>query len=222
MRLNLPIFGKRDIGRPKFRRSNPIIEGKLYQYRQPLHDVYMVTVNTALTQQTLYTVPIGQSFTPAGGAAFIKNVWHTNLVQSGLLPSPEKMFCKSISLSIDPLTLAADAGRFLFDTFVTFNISQRPFLQTHIWKLPSGGGAWQGGGSGYVNNGWPTRDNQFAFVGDLGETIEQQQNFSVVLDPTLVRKADATTTATTATAANGGIGINCFVHLDGLLNREIL
>jgi len=222
MKLNLPVLGQREIGRPKFRRSNPIIEGRLYQYRQPLHDMYMVTVAAVLTQQTLFTVPIGQAFTPSGGAAFVKNIWHTNLVQSGLLPAPEKMFVKGISLSIDPLTLAADAGRFLNDTFVTFNISQRPFLQTHIWKLPSGGGAWAGGAAVFVGNGVPTRDNQFAFVGELGETIEQQQQFSVVLDPVLVRKADATLVYTTAAAAGGGIGINCHVHLDGLLNREIL
>lgn len=222
LNLNLPILGSGDIGRPKYRRANPVIEGRLYQYRQPIHDVYMVTVNTALAQQTLFTVPIGQAFTPTGGTAFVKNAWHTSLVQSGLLPAPQKMFCKSISLSMDPLTLAADLGRFLFDAFITFNISQRPFLATHIYKLPCGGGAWAGGSSVFGNNGWPVRDNQFAFVGDLGETIEQQQQFSVVIDPTLVRKADATVTLTTATAANGGIGINCFVHLDGLLNREVL
>jgi hypothetical protein len=211
-----------EIGRPKYRRSNPIIDGRLYQYRQPLHDVYQVTVNTALIVQTLFTVPIGQAFTPTGGAAKVKTIWDTNLVQSGLLPAPEKMFAKSISFSVNPLALLNDAARFLFDAFVTFNISQRPFLQTHIWKAPGGGGVWNGGSAAVVQNGWPSRDNQFAFVGELGETIEQQQQFSVVIDPTQAIKANATGTLTTATAANGGIGIDCFCHIDGLLNREIL
>lgn len=222
MKLNLPVLGVADIGRPKYRRSNPIIEGKLYQFRQPIYDCFMATVNTLLVAQVLFSIPRGQQYTPTGGTAFNKAFWHTNMEQGRLLPSPQKFFAKAISLSIDPLTLAADAARFLNDTLLTFNISERPYLRVQAQKVPGGGGAWAGGGSAFVQNGWPVRDNQFAFVGDLGETIEQQQPFDVTLDPTQVRKADATTTLTTATAGNGGIGINAFVHLDGLLNREVL
>jgi len=222
MRVNLPVLRNADVGRPKFRRSNPIIEGKMYQYRQPMHDCYMATVNNALVSQDLFTIPKGAQYTPTGGVAFAKNFWHTNMTQASLLPSPNVMFCKSISLMLRPGTVAADAERFLNDTFLTFNINERPFLQTHALKIPGGGGVYGGGSSAFISNGYPTRENQFAFVGELGETIEQGQGFNVVLDPTLVRMADATLVYTTATPANGGVGINAWVHLDGLLNRAVL
>lgn len=222
MKLNLPVLGTQEIGRPKYRRANPIIEGKLYQFRQPIYDCYMVTVATVLNRQLLFSIPRGQAYTPAGGAAFNKTFWHTNMSQPQLLPAPNKMFCKAISVSIHPGTFIADTTRFLFDTLVTFFIDDRDFLRNHIWKLPSGGGAWAGGSTALSQNGEPRRDNQFAFTGELGETIEQQQSFSVELDPALVTLANAAGVFTTTAAAGGGIGINAFVHLDGLLNRSIL
>lgn len=221
MRLNLPILGSREIGRPKYRRANPIIEGKLYQFRQPLYDYFGATVATVLTRQILFTVPIGQSYTPAGGAALVKSEWHTNMVQSGLLPSPQKFFAKSISLSLRSDVFVDDARRFLWDTLMNLVISQRSYGQFQAFKAPGGGGV-SGFSSGIVGNGVPTRDNQYAFVGELGETIEQQQNFSVALDPTRVIDAAAAGVLTTAAAVVGGAGINCLVHIDGLLNREVL
>ncbi len=220
MKLNLQVLGAHEIGRPKYRAGNPIIEGKLYQFRQPIYDVYMVTVGTALDNQLLFTIPRGQNYTPTGGAAFAKRFWHTNMSQPQLLPAPNKMYCKAISISVHPQTDVVDIQRFLFDTLVTFFIDDRDFLRNHIWKLPSGGGAWAGGSSALVQNGEPRRDNQFAFTGELGETIEQQQSFSVEMNPTLVTLANAAGVYTTAAAP--AIGINAFVHLDGLLNRSIL
>lgn len=221
MRLNLPILGSRDIGRPKYRRANPIIEGKLYQFRQPLYDYYGVTVATAVTRQIMFTVPIGQNYTPAGGAALVKSAWHTNMVQSGLLPSPQKFFAKSISLSVRSDIFLTDSRRFLWDTLLDLTISQRSYGRFQVFKSPGGGGVF-GFSSGITGNGLPTRDNQYAFVGELGETIEQQQNFSVTLDPTLVIDAAGVGTLTTETTANGGLGVNALVHIDGLLNREVL
>jgi len=222
MRVNLPVLSGSEIGRPKYRRSNPILENKLYQYRQPIHDFYGATVNVAVVRQILFAIPQGQTFTPTGGAALTKTAWHTSMTQANLLPAPNKLYAKSIALSLLGRTLLADAERFLYDTLVQFNIDSRPFLETHAWKLGGGGGLWAGGSSGVVVNGWPSRENQFSFVGELGETIEQQQTFNVLLDPTLVVRANANATFSTATAANGGFGIDCFVHLDGLLNRGIL
>ena len=221
MRLNLPILGSREIGRPKYRRSNPIIEGKLYQFRQPFFDYYGVTVATALTRQVLFTIPIGQAFTPSGGAAFVKSAWHTNMVQSGVLPSPQKFFAKSISLQVRQDIFLDDARRFLWDTLLNFVISQRSYGTFQVFKSPGGGGVF-GSSSGIVGNGYPTRDNQFAFVGELGETIEQQQNFNVTLDPTQVIDAASAGVFTTIATAAGGQGVNVLVHIDGLLNREVL
>ena len=219
--LNLPILGSQAIGRPKYRKSNPIIEGKLYQFRQPFYDFYGVTVATALTRQVLFTIPIGQAYTPAGGAALVKSAWHTNMVQSGVLPSPQKFFAKAISLQVRQDIFLADARRFLWDTLLNFVISQRSYGQFQVYKSPGGGGVF-GSTSGLVGNGWPTRDNQYAFVGELGETIEQQQNFNVTLDPTQAIDAAALGVFTTTATGAGGLGVNALVHIDGLLNREVL
>jgi hypothetical protein len=217
----LPRLSSHEIGRPKFRRANPILEGKLYQFRQPLYDYYGVTVATALTRQLLFQIPQGGNYTPAGGAAFVKTEWHTNMVLQGQLPSPQKFFAKAISVSVRGDIVAADAVRFLWDTLLILNISGRPYLQISVSKIPGGGGVF-GFSSAFAGNGVPDRSNMFAFVGELGETIEQAQNFNVVMDPTRVIDAASAATYTTAAAAAGGTGVNALVTIDGLLNREVL
>lgn len=217
--LRLPQLNTNDLGRPKHRLRNPIMEGKLYAYRQPLYDFYGVTVNTALTRQLLYQVPQGGAYTPSGGAALVKTIWHTNMSAQGQLPSPEKFWCKGVSIQVRSDTALADAHRFLYDTVVTFNISNKPYLQVHAHRLPATGGLF-GGSSGIVSNGWP-EPGLFNTFGDQGETIEQLQTFSVEFQPTQVVDAGANATYTTATTANGGFGINAFCLLDGILFREV-
>lgn len=220
MRLLLPQLTPHDLGRPKFRRRNPVLEGIMYAFRQSLFDVYQVTANTALDAQELFTKNRGASYTPTGGTAYTKKQWHTNMPQAGLLPSPQKHYVKSIQLAIRPDTDPGDATRFLYDTLVTFKISDHPYLITQAFRLPQAGGLY-GGSSAIVSNGQPLAPNFFICEGDFGEVLEQQQGVSVELDPTQVKDAAGNGTYTLKTAANGGNGINCFVHLDGILNREV-
>lgn len=223
--MRLPNLEPQQLGRPKLRLRNPIMEGVGYVLRAPLFDYYGVTVATVVTRQILFTVPKGQAYTPAGGAALTKSEWHTNMEQAGILPSPRKFYIKGIQVSVRSDTAVADLHRFLYDTLVDLQISSKSYLGTapggaHAFKFPQGGGA-AGGSAGLVQNGWPDVRNEFECYGDMGEVIEQQQGISVTLDPTRVTDAGANTTFTTATAANGGTGINAFVFLDGLLTREV-
>jgi hypothetical protein len=84
-------------------------------------------------------------------------------------------------------------------------------------------------------NGWPTAQN-VATITDpmpqipgldpmepiLGQLIEQNQNFAVVLDPTIAGVAAFTTTAAAPATQFVGTGINAHVYLEGVLARAIL
>lgn len=221
MRVNLPRVEAQEVGRPHFRvRGNPIRTGILYQFRQPFYDYYGVTVATALTQQRLFTIPFGQQYTPAGGAALTKTIWHTNMTQSGTLPSPQKLYVKAISLHLANDVAANDLTRFVGDTVLTFLISGRDYLQLHAAKFPAQGGAY-GFSAIVASNGLPVADNDFKTTGALGEVVEQLQTFAVDLDPTRVVRANAGATYTTLAAAAGGTQINAHVYLDGLFSREV-
>src|SRR4029077_15866498 len=93
---------EREVGRPKNRmlRNNPIVAGQLEYLVQPIYDFYGVAVATAVTKQQLFAQPIGASYTPSGGAAFIKTLYHTNLVQPGMLDAPKKLLVKAISVIV--------------------------------------------------------------------------------------------------------------------------
>jgi len=56
----------------------------------------------------------------------------------------------------------------------------------------------------------------------MGVVIEQNQNFSVVLDPTISGSAAFTTSAAAPATQFVGTGINAHVYLEGVLARAIL
>lgn len=211
-----------DLGVPHFRHHNPVVEGKLYVFRDPLYDTYMVAANTAVTSQRLFTVPEGGNTTYAGVTAYAKTSWDTNMQLNALLPQPQKFYTRSLLCYLFPNVLLADALRFNTDTRVTFNISSRNFYDGFLAFLP-GGASLSSASSGVVSNGWPVISPSFETYGDNGETIEQGQSLNVIVNPTLANNATAATaTYTTATTANAGLGIMLRVYLDGLKFREVL
>lgn len=216
------------VGFPKYRRRNPIFPNQVYAYHQPLFGYYGVTVNTALNQQTVFSVAQGGQYTPAGGNQISLTAWHTNLIgQGGILPNPDRHFVKYISLKWREDILAADAIRFANDTLAVFFMGGNAveYWRSHAVRIPAGGGVF-GFTSALVSNGFPHQSNQVPFWGPPGEfnisgaeVIEQGQNFGVTLDPTRVSDAAGNTTYTTATTANGGQGVNAHVYLDGIRVR---
>jgi hypothetical protein len=233
-----------EVGRPKLKmlRVNPIVAGQLEYLVQPLYDFYGVAVATVVTKQQLFAQPIGASYTPSGGAAFTKTLFHTNLVQPGMLDAPKKFLVKAVAVVLRSDTGPQDLNSFIGQTLAQLTISGKDYWTALVSKCPAGaGGFWSGvsptaatlGTS--ASNGWPTAQN-VATITDpmpqipgldpmepiLGQLIEQNQNFSVILDPTITGSAAFTTLAAAPVTIFPGTGINAHVYLEGVLARAIL
>jgi hypothetical protein len=248
---HLPVLEEKEVGRPKFQnfRKNPIVAGQLEYLVQPIYDFYGVAVGTLLTKQQLFATAIGTSYTPAGGAAFNKTEYHTNLVQNGMLDAPKKFLVKAPAVIVRSDSTVADGTAFVGQTQFDLSISGKLYWQSIVSKCPAGAGLFASGAaitsaagttqtSLATANGWPTAQNVASITDPmpqipgldpmepiLGQLIEQNQNFAVILDPTITGAAGYTTQAAAPLAAAGGTvgtGINAHVYLEGVLARAIL
>ena len=225
----LPVLRESEVLRPKFLYNNPIIPGVLEVTTQGLYDYYEVAASTAVTAQILFTIPRGNQYTPAGGTAFTKAYYHTNLNQAGMLSAPRKFMVKGLSAFLRTDIAPADYNQFAGNTLVTFQVDEKAYLRTVLAKLPGGGGA---SGFAQVNlataaarldgciaNGWPEANAIYQLEGD-GVQIEQQQNWAVVIDPTQVQSGAFTTAAAAGTTF--GNGVKLIFTLEGLLSGPVL
>jgi hypothetical protein len=239
---------EREVGRPRMSgpRKNPLVVGQLEYLVQPIYDFYGVAVATATTLQTLFAQPRGASYTPSGGSAFIKTLYHTNLVQPGMLDAPKKMLVKNVAVVVRPDIAPQDLASFLGNALCTFSVTDKPYWQSLVQKAPAGSGPFgfylstqtlaAGGTMANLGaNGWPSAQNVAPIVEDFpqipglaamqpitGVMIEQQQNFKVDIDPTLTGAAAFTTLAAAPATQFVGTGINSHVYLEGVLARAIL
>jgi hypothetical protein len=223
-----------ELGRPRARLRNPIMAGWLEGITQPLYDIYRVAAATALPKVICFSVPIGQQYNQGGVAAFAKTLLHTNLVQAGVLAAPNKHIVRAISCLVtglpgvqnlvNPLDLNAFLNSVLFD----FQVNSKSYCTQLPARFPAGGGPQITGttitvGALFGVNGWPDTRNTYALAYG-GVPIEQQQNFSVVLDPTQEAIAAYATAAAAAGAGNlevPGNGLSVWVYLDGTLYRAV-
>lgn len=240
---------EREIGCPKTRfplRRNPIVAGQLEYLVQPIYDFYAVAVATAVTKQSLFSLPIGQSYTPSGGAPFSKTVYHTNLVQAGMLDAPKKLLIKAPATVVRSDISTQDLASFIGETFFELDISGKAYWQSLVSKTPAGAGTFTenfstqtpvAGGTmaNSGSNGWPSAQNVASITDPMpqipgldpmepvmGQLIEQNQNFVVLLDPTIAGVAPFTTLPATGATQFVGTGVNAHVFLEGLLARAIL
>ena len=248
---HLPVLEEKEVGRPKFVnfRKNPIVAGQLEYLVQPIFDFYGVSTSTLTTKQQLFATAIGTSYTPSGGAAFNKTAYHTNLVQNGMLDAPKKFLVKAPATILRSDTAPADLNAFIGTTQFDLFISGKNYWSSVLSKTPAGAGGFTSGaaittaaGTSQAAlstaNGWPSAQN-VATITDpmpqipgldpmepiLGQLIEQNQNFAVILDPTISGVAAITTIAPGPTAGTGGMvgtGINAHAYLEGVLARAIL
>ena len=219
----LPKISAMQIGRPHFRARNPIVANMGEAIIQPSYDYYEVVVNTATTAQTLFTVPQGQQYTPAGGAAFTKTFYHTDMKQSGVLAAPNKLLVRAVAVWLRGNIHPTDMNLFLDNAMVAFAVNDKPYLVLQAGKLPAGGGGFVSGTLTGVNsaaNGYPNAENLYTITDGeiLGVQIEQQQGFSAVVDPTRTATGVGFTTLSTA---NGGFGVVAKVMLEGVLLRSV-
>jgi hypothetical protein len=249
---HLPVLEEKEVGRPKFVnfRKNPIVAGQLEYLVQPIYDFYGVAVATQVTKQQLFATAIGTQYTPAGGAAFTKTIYHTNLVQNGMLDAPKKFLVKAVATIPRSDVAPQDLNNFIGQTMAQLFISGKDYWTSLVSKTPAGAGAFVSGATvtapaGVTSqtalsgaNGWPSAQN-VATITDpmpqipgldpmepiLGQLIEQNQNFAVILDPTLIGAAAFTTIAALVGVTTGaivGTGVNAHVYLEGVLARAIL
>ena len=236
------------VGKPKLHmlRKNPIVAGQLEYLVQPLYDFYGVAVATAVTKQQLFAQPIGASYTPSGGVAFIKTLYHTNLVQPGMLDAPKKFLVKAVAIVVRSDAAPQDLSSFVGQSLAQLLISGKDYWTALVSKCPAGAGAYgfyistqtlaAGGTMANLSaNGWPSAQN-VATVTDpmpqipgldpmepiLGQLIEQNQNFSLTIDPTITGAAAFTTSAAAPTTQFVGTGLNVHGYLEGVLARAIL
>jgi len=132
-----------EVGRPKLKmlRTNPIVAGQLEYIVQPVYDFYGVAVATAVTKQQLFAQPIGASYTPSGGAAFVKTVYHTNLVQPGQLDAPKKHLVKAVAVVIRSDVDTHDLNSFIGTTLAQFFVSGKDYWTALVSKCPAGAGS---------------------------------------------------------------------------------
>jgi hypothetical protein len=245
---HLPVLDEKEVGRPRYTgfRKNPIVAGQLEYLVQPIFDFYGVAVATQVTKQQLFATAIGTSYTPSGGAAFNKTGYHTNLVQNGMLDAPKKYLIKAPAVILRSDVSPVDLNAFIGQTQFDLTISGKNYWSSLVSKAPAGAGGFYGGFStqtlaagGTVaasgSNGWPTAQNVASITDPmpqipgldpmepiLGQLIEQNQNFAVVLDPTIIGVAAFTTAAAAPATQIPGSGINAHVYLEGVLARAIL
>jgi hypothetical protein len=235
-RVPLRVMSEHEIGRPHGRmRLKNIVQGQLDARVQPLYDFFSVAVTTAVRVETLFTIPFGQQYTGAGGAAINKTFFHTNLLTSGALDAPKKLLVKNISLMTDTRMWPTDQNSLCSLYLVTFSTLGKQFWIGHGQKLPAGGGACISGAATFTapqaqfatSNGWPSGQNVAPItdgVPDIpgyppitpitGVLLEQQQPFSVVVDPS--QTAATIYTTFTPTAGLVGVGIIAWIYLEGI------
>jgi len=234
----LRVMDESEIGRPhgKIRLKN--IQGQMDARVQPLYDIVQVAVNTAVVQQTLFTIPFGQQFTPTGGAATTKTLYHTNLLNSGSLDAPKKLLVKNIALTNRPDMSIADVNALIGQYVLQFTTLGKQFMVAHGQKFPGGAGTFASGGATFTApqaqfgaaNGWPSGNNTAPItdaVPDIpgyppitpitGVLLEQSQPFQIILDPTLTG-ATVYTTANSTTTIPGytSVGVIAWCYLEGI------
>jgi hypothetical protein len=198
------------------------------------------------TKQQLFSIPVGQPYTPAGGTQITKTDYHTNLVIAGNLDAPKKFLVKAVSIIVRSDISPQDLALFIGTSLATLTISAKVYLQMLVSKMPAGAGAFTsnistqtpvaGGTMANIgSNGWPTAQNVYPITDDmpqvpgldpmppiLGQLIEQNQPFTVIVDPTITGSPAFTTLAAAPTTQFVGNGINAHVYLEGILMRAIL
>lgn len=228
-RRGLPLLSQSEALRPRLRHKNAGVPGIVDAHTQKLRDVYKAVAATPVTVQTLFSIPVGQQYTPAGGTAYVKTRWDTNLTQGGQLAAPRRFLVQGISCSNHNNIAASDFNNMAFQTLVSLWIDEKRWIELLLQQIPGGGGAFAGGqvfqataaNASYtsINNGWPSSRSIFTMEND-NTWIELLQNFSLVLDPTLYSSGAFTTAAAAGTTF--GQGVNLQAQLEGLLVGPVL
>jgi hypothetical protein len=197
------------------KRPNPNLGGVVQAYTDSLYDQYVLAAGAAFARTLLFQVGIGQGAGP-------KNLSNTNLTQSGgVLPNPYRFTVWGMGCHVSNNTIPADVQLLVANISATLLINNHPYHQGPLAKFPAGRG-WQmvaatqtiqDSGAAQGTSVLSTSNGALqgpAFTFDIPITIEQGEQFQVILNPEV---------ATTLTAAAGqnpaGAGTIITWYLDG-------
>lgn len=221
-----------ELGRPRLRLNNPIVQGYLEGITQPMYDAYLVAAGTVVPKLILFANPVGSQYNSGGIAAFNKTELYTNMSQNAVLPAPNKLIVRAISVFVANTISPIDLNLFLAKVLLQFTVNSKLYCEQQVGRFPAGGGGFgsfviaqtTAADASYsvVGNGYPTVQNTYTLAYG-GVPIEQQQTFSVVIDPTLSFEGAFTPVSATRSGLNEipGAGIQAIVYLDGTLFRAV-
>jgi hypothetical protein len=234
---SLPNMQASEVGNPSFTsRVKNLVQGQLDVRVEPIYDWWQVAINTALRVETLFSIPQGSPYTPAGGTVITKTLFHTTQVQNGVMAAPSKMLVKAISVLPYPNITPVDMNAALTYYLLSFNTLLKQFWQGSPLVLPAGGGPHYSGVAALSaatsaicgTNGWPDASNIAVITDDTpnipgyqppppitGVLLETSQPFTVVVDPTQTGSATYVTSNNT-NASLTSAGWTAWVYLHGL------
>lgn len=189
------IQGRRFVSRPQGR---PVVE----EQAQPLYSQKQLAATTS--QTVTFFKSLGASDT----------ILTTNMASDGLLPYPHGFHVYGISMWVQDGTAEADWRELLNNGVLTLELSQKPYLQIPIHKIPSGialGGlvdTTQTNDLIYQVQNSPDRPFFPVHVSGRPISLLPQQDFKVVVQ----------TFNTTAFSAT----IDMWLYLEGVRTRPVL
>lgn len=193
------------------RQGNPIAPNKADILPWYLYD-FLSTAQAAaaLVEYDFFTVPQGGTKTKV----------QTNLTQVSQLPAPQHFNCTSLQIYFTSNMLKADIDSMLNNYYLEFWVGDKIYAEGPLFKFPAGAGlagVTQTSGQQTYTNGIPNCMAVVDFrMGDnpIGIHILQGQNFKVKI------LSSASFGSFTATAG-GGIGLNFYCILEGILSRGV-
>ncbi len=196
------------------RQSNPIDPNKADILPWYLYDEINVPAGTTTgTEMDFFTVP-------QGGTQFttVKTKQQTNLQQVSQLEAPRHFNATSLQIVFQGNMLKADMDSALNNFWLEFWIGDKTYAEGPLFKYPGGAGLYGvsvvSGQASYTNGiANPCAVVDFR-MGDnpIGHHILQGQNFKVKI----------LGTAFTPTASgSGGLGLNFYCILEGILSRGV-
>lgn len=217
-------FGKgrssREISR-LVRMSNPQMAGVEDKISQPIYDSFSLAQSAAFPQTVMFQVQKG-----AGG----KTLAQTNMVSSGQLQFPQRLWLCAIYFVIANNTVLADVINIQSLVSFTLNVGTKNYLQVPAGFLTAGRGAVMNciSNVGYVTAGTAgantltafatsngIQDPRAIFAMDNPFMIEYGESFNVTLNPETPFNMTANTTNPP------GVGTTIQVYLDGTLYRSV-
>jgi hypothetical protein len=195
------------------RKQNPIEPNKADILPWYLYDEINVPSGTTTgTEVDFFSVPIG-------GTQFttVKTKQQTNLEEVSKLSAPKHFNTTSLQIYFQASMLKADIDSALNNFWLEFWISDKIYAEGPLFKFPGGAGlsgATAVSGQSIWSNGLPSPIAVVDFrMGDnpIGHHILQGQTFRVKI----------LGTAFTPSSATGGVGLNFYCILEGILSRGV-